>query len=698
MGEDLPGNLMIGTYYYPEQWPSKDWAADFKRMRAMGLRHVHMAEFAWVQLEPREGEFRFDWLDAAVDLAEANDLDIILCTPTATPPVWVALDYPDALMVRANGRRVTHGSRAQRCVNAPAFNRLAGRITTKMAQRYGQLGRVIGWQLDNEIGHYVNAPCHCPACERAFRQYLQARYGEIGTLNQAWGTDFWSQNYDSFDQIALPNPETLAYLPNEHALLDFRRFFSRSQARFLERQATLLRRHIAARAWVTHNFIAGDNQVHPRHVTGGLDLFTLTLYPVAGRFSGRTGAECFRIGDPMALAFHHDFARGHNGRWGVMEQQPGQVNWGPHNCRPFPGAVRLWLWTAVAHGAELLDTYRFRQPRCGCEQYHAGLIHLDGTSVTAGGREFSQVAAELETLAALVTAPTSSGAKMQRAAILHDWESLTALAIHPQTDRFDPVAAWLRYYAALKQLGFEVVVLSPERRRPLDLSRYAVLCVPYVDLVAPQWLAEWSRYVDGGGHLILSARSATRDRKGHFPKTRYGQWVMDLVGARLEGYDVLPVGQQGRIALPDGSTHPWEVWAEQWQPPADAEILATFGDQFYAGRAAAFQRDLGEGRLSLIGVDAAGLTERLVQTAIISRRPDRVPLPENCLFHTRGELGIFLNYADRPVRVPDHLHRGAPPLVGELNLPPAGVCIWRISGISRPDAGEASCSDTGGVL
>lgn len=671
---------MIGTYYYPEQWPAEEWAVDFQRMRAMGLRHVHMAEFAWAHLEPQEGRFDFDWLDKAVHLADQNDLNIILCTPTAAPPVWMAETYPETLMVRGDGRRVNHGSRAQRCVNVPDFNRLAEGISTELARRYGHHPRVIGWQLDNEIGHYENAPCYCPACETAFRRYLEEGYGDITILNRAWGGDFWSQNYQSFDQIPLPNPKALPHMPNEHALLDFRRFYSLSIARFLERQAALLRQHIRASAWITHNFVADDPFVFPRHVRQGLDLFTLTLYPVSGKFQGEPGTGQFRIGDPTAIAFHHDFTRAHNGRWGVMEQQPGQVNWGPYNCRPLPGAVRLWLWTAIAHGAELLDTYRFRQPRYGCEQYHEGLVQLDGEHLSAGGDAFARVAAELAELAPLWKAPAAR--EMGRAAILYDWDSLTALGIHPQTIDFDPVSAWRRYYRVLKQLGFEVDVLAPGQAA--SLSPYEVVCVPFVDLADDDWLASWQTYAEQGGHLVVSARTATRDRNGHFPKCRYGQRLMDLTGGRLVGYDVLPKGHTGRIETSDGDAHRWHIWGEQWQAPARATSLATYTDQFYAGACAAFQISVGQGSISLIGVDAGGLTETLVQRAIQRRLPDCQSLPAHCLYHTRGRLGIFLNYSDRTVAVPAHLHGNRPIRTGALRTPPADVCVWQLT----PDVPE----------
>src|SRR4051794_5331022 len=81
--------MKIGTYYYPEQWPREEWERDFDNMAAMGLQVVHMGEFAWFSLEPREGEFRLDWLDECVAMAAKRKMDVILCTPTAAPPSWL---------------------------------------------------------------------------------------------------------------------------------------------------------------------------------------------------------------------------------------------------------------------------------------------------------------------------------------------------------------------------------------------------------------------------------------------------------------------------------------------------------------------------------------------------------------------------------------------------------------------------------
>lgn len=665
---------MIGTYYYPEQWPEKEWARDFRRIRELGMRHVHMAEFSWCHLEPEEGRFEFDWLDRAIALAAGEGLKIILCTPTATPPIWISHNSPEALMIRTDGRRVVHGSRGHGCVNTPVFNTFAERITRAMTERYGQHPDVIGWQIDNEVGHYADAPCHCPSCEEGFQEFCRNKFRTIDALNTAWAGDFWSQNYQHFGQIPLPNRNTLPYLPNEHARLDFLMFFSESQARFLERQAAIVREHVPEHVWITHNYRSNDLFVHPRHVREGIDVFTITSYPVAGMYAGAPETEQFRIGDPVDLSFQHDYARGHSGRWGVMEQQPGQVNWGPYNCRPYPGAVRLWLWTAIAHGAEILDTYRYRQPRCGAEQYHDGLVGLDGVTLKQGGREFVQVAEELTRLEGLWEKADAPG--MRKAAMIWCWGNQRALEIHPQTEDFDALACWQRYYASLKRLGFHVDVLSPGQMD--TLNQYDVVCAPVLDLIETAWADTLEKYAEDGGHLVLSPRVFTRDRAGHFFSDRYAGKVERMTGAELLGYDVLPSGHSGRIRiLATDEEFSWRIWGEQWKLGSDAEILAEYRDQFYAGVAAAFETVKGKGWITLIGFDAENVCD-LVMERVRTRMPDVKPVPAGCVYSTRDSLGIFCNFNDHEVTVPPWLIGKAEPLIGTATVGPADVCVWEL--------------------
>lgn len=666
---------MIGVYYYPEQWPVAQWERDINNIRALGMKHIHMAEFAWTHLEPEEDNFQFKWLDKAITLAENAGLDIILCTPTATPPVWLSENYPDSLMIRENGRRVTHGSRAHRCVNSHRFNQYAERITTKIAERYGNHSSVIGWQIDNEIGHYDKAPCYCDDCRRQFITYLKDRYQSIYELNVSWGGDFWSQNYQEFDQIQLPNTQTLPYSPNEHALLDFRRFFSISLSRFLERQSALLKKYIQPKAWITHNFMTDDPMHFPGHVQEGLDLYTLTIYPVAGLYQGEPGRELQRIGDPYGISFKHDYTRSFNGKWGIMEQQPGQVNWGPYNLRPYPRTTRLWLWTAVAHGADLLDTYRYRQPRCGSEQYHEGIVGLDGTSLSAGGEDFVQVASELDEIQSMFE--EDSPITQRKAALFVDWDSLTAIEIHPQSRAFDGQACVERFYRSLKRLGFHIDILFQDK--DYDLSQYDVVCAALVDLVDQKLINDWKNYTKSGGQLILSPRTATRDRFGHFPEEPYANLLSGLCGEKLVGYDVMPEGHQGTIQLNHSKTQiHWNTWAEQFEIGEGAIPLATFTDQFYKGSIASFKKNIGKGSVTVIGFDQTEGICSLVEKSLLESFSDLIVLDDHTLFEIRGSAGIFMNYNDKPVNLPKSILQLGMLVIGSDPVPEAGVAIIKI--------------------
>jgi len=670
---------MIGVYYYPEQWPEAQWERDIQNIHDMGMKHIHMAEFSWIHLEPEQGHYDFSWLDKAISIAQKYELKIILCTPTATPPIWMSHTYPDTLMVKENDQRVTHGSRAHRCVNSSRFNNFAKIITQKLGERYGSNTDIIGWQLDNEIGHYGSL-CYCDACLEAFKDYLKKKYQTIEVLNNAWAGDFWSQNHQDFSQIQFPNPQTLPYIPNEHALLDFKQFFSISLSRFLERQSMSLRPLIHKNAWITHNFMKDDPIHYPGHIQQNLvqrtlDLYALTIYPVAGQFKGKSQTEHHRIGDPINIACNHDQMRSYNGRWGILEQQPGQVNWGPCNLRPWPGSTRLWLWTALAHGAELLSTYRFRQPLSGAEQYHEGLMGLDGITLTQGGKDFKQVAQELEKLSPYFE--QSHNYPQKNAAIFMDWNSLTAMSIHPQSVNFDPYECWIKYYGALKRLGLHVDILNSNQAH--DLSQYDVVCTGLYDLLDDSTIDAWKQYTDNGGHLIITLRTATRNINGHFPEIPYGQRIFELTGTRISGYDVMPDNHTGAIELTRSNQNiTWQTWAEQYEPGQDSNILATFSDQFYKDSCAAFKTRRAKGSITCLGFDEKKGIEQLMHESLSEEFEDLNPLPPHTLFTTKGCLGFFLNYDDQPHLVPESLYQHGKILLGDKITQPCDLTIIKM--------------------
>jgi beta-galactosidase len=271
--------MKLGTAYYPERSGVEQWRKDFEKIRGAGMETIRIAEFAWSRLEPEEGRFCWDWLDESLEEASRYGLDVILCTPTACPPVWLVEKYPDVLPVNNEGRRMVFGKRQHRCYNSPAYLEYTRRIVTAMVQRYGKHPVVTAWQLDNEFGGERKS-CYCSYCETAFQKYLQDKYNSIDELNQRWGNFFWSEDYQRFDQIRVPlqiNAELwLKYNPSLE--LEFTRFSSRSIVEYSRMQTSILRQYTDKTVTTnTDGFYYGDN-VNLHELFRDLDIGAIDIY------------------------------------------------------------------------------------------------------------------------------------------------------------------------------------------------------------------------------------------------------------------------------------------------------------------------------------------------------------------------------------------------------------------------------------
>jgi beta-galactosidase len=669
-----PKDMMsVGVYYYPEAWPREQWARDLANIRKHGFEFVHMAEFAWAFMEPDDGRFDFEWLETNVRLAAEQGLKVVLCTPSATPPAWLARKHPEILMVDANGRRMNHGAREHATWSSPGYRRYVERVVTELGRRFGDNPAVWGWQIDNELSHYGKGYSYGEADQERFRDWLRTRYGDIHRLNEAWGNAFWSQMYNDFGQIDIPNPEELVAGVNEHALLDFQRFFAEEAADYIRFQARLLRQHTRGQ-WVTTNFMALHEAVYPPLSGDDLDIVTWTTYPVHGELL--QGPLGFRLGDGTAFSFMSDFARSINGRHGLMELQPGQVNWGVVNPQPYPGAVRNWILRAFALGADLLCTYRYRQPLFGNEQLHSGIVGTDGVTLSRGGEEWVQAMREIRRLRENRPADPKQPPRYaaRRSAILYHVDNRFDLDNHPQTTRWDTMGHLLKYQRALKGAGAPVDVITEDK----DFMRYRVLIAPAYQLVDAALVARWRTYVEGGGHLILSTRTGLKDRHGHLFEGPWAAPILELIGAGIRLYDVLPAPHTGHVKSSlSGRSHEWGTWAEAIQPGEGTDVLARHEDQFYSGAAAAVSRRLGEGTVTYVGVETvSGDLEREIVRKVFDDAGVAVEdLPDSLFLDWRDGFWVASNFSSTRQSAP--LPPGVTPLVGARELEPAGVAIWR---------------------
>jgi len=320
--------IVTCVYYYPEHWDSAQWDRDLGNIAAMGFEFVHYAEFAWVMVEPQEGKFTFAWLDKAVDLAAKHGLKVIMCTPTPTPPAWLATSHPEIFLWDENFVPQMHGARQNVSVCNEVFRRYTAAYVNALAEHYGHDSRIMGWQVDNE----PYAPeDFSPAADQKFRAWLKNKYQTIENLNLHWGAAFWGMNYNDFEQVRCFNPSHGGSSP--HAYLDFKRFSADMQAEFLNLQADIIRKHSGGKQWITTNYTGSQKGADARRSTS-LDFPSYTMYPI--RVNNSNDPLSFRLGDPKFMNYANSFYRPINGVTGVMELQPGQLNWGEINPQPQP--------------------------------------------------------------------------------------------------------------------------------------------------------------------------------------------------------------------------------------------------------------------------------------------------------------------------------------------------------------------------
>ena len=475
--------MRTGVCYYPEHWPEERWTIDAAHMRRLGITVVRIGEFAWSRLEDADGTLHFDWLVRAIDTLHQAGLSVVMGTPTATPPRWMLDKYPDMLALDENGKSRGFGSRRHYCFSFTPYVDECRRIVSALAKCIGTHPGVIAWQTDNEYGCHSTSMSYSEHALHAFRQWCEKRYTTINGLNHAWGNVFWSMEYDHFRQIGLPVGSVTESNPAHQ--LAFWRFSSDQIALFNKAQVEILRKLSPGRD-ILHNFMGNFVEFDHHDVSKDLNIASWDNYPLG--FLTRDNADpvdqarFLRTGHPDGSAFHHDLYRGCcNGRWWVMEQQPGPVNWAPYNPSPLPGMVRLWGWEAFAHGAEVMSYFRWRQAPFAQEQTHTGLL-LSNAEDDVATSEVRQLNEELHRLRLPRAADETSGNTATNMLKVHSSVAIVfsyaGNAIQdiqlPGGQTYSPLAFCQRVYSACRQWGVNVDVVSSKAQ--LDDYKLIILC------------------------------------------------------------------------------------------------------------------------------------------------------------------------------------------------------------------------------
>jgi beta-galactosidase len=622
---------ITGCAYYPEHWDEARWSQDAATMREAGLSVVRLAEFAWDKLEPQAGTYDFGWLDRAIDTLAAEGLQIVMCTPTPTPPPWLTHLHPEICRVRQDGIRISPGGRRHACANVPAYQDYSRTIVEKVTEHFGQHPAVIGWQIDNEFGCGETTRCHCDHCRARFHEWLQEKYGTLDELNSWWGTQFWGMTYHDWSHIPIPGLTTEPQNPSMR--LDYRRFSSDSWVEFQRMQIEIVRENSPER-WITHNFMVRHWSLDYWKLAEDLDFVSYDNYPHA-------------LKNPAETAMNLDLMYSFKKRpfW-IMEQQPGPVNWHKYNPPVPNGQVRLWSHQAIAHGANAIVYFRYRASRTGQEQYHRGLLKWDGSKDQCFF-EAQQVSEDIQNLPELSRPQATVG-------ILFDYHDLWAIELEPVNSLFS--YWWLVY--DIYQTYWDARISVDFLRRGEILDGYNTVIVPAAILRSQDEIEQWREWVEQGGQLIITFRSFVREPSNIATEEPLPGGLTNLVGAHVLDYSSVPptdyedwynhrVGMQIRAVGESQPVYNYKIWAENLEPTT-AEPLFYYADGALDGQTAITRNNVGHGEVIYLGCWPSDFGELAQSMGWI---PDARQANRQAILH--GEDGstwqVRLNHYEYPV-------------------------------------------------
>jgi beta-galactosidase len=575
----LPGVdfVAFGADYNPEQWPREVWDEDIRLMLDAKVNLVTVGVFSWALLEPREGEFDFAWLDEVIERLHSAGISVDLATPTASPPAWFWSSYPDARPVTRDGVRLGFGSRGMASPSSPEYAAATTRIVTELATRYGRHPAVKLWHVHNEYGAPVSES-YDDYSVVAFRDWLRARYETVERLNAAWGTTFWGQHYETWDEIDAPRRAASTVNPSQR--LDFARFTNIALLRCFQRERDIIRLHSPGIP-ITTNFMATS--------CPSVDYWTWA--PEVDIVSNDHYLTAERSDAHLMLSMAADMTRSLAGDrpWLLMEHSTSAVNWQDRNIAKRPNELARNSFAHWGRGADGVLFFQWRASRFGAEKFHSAMLPHGGPDSRIF-REVEALGADLGRLRGTVGTRV-----VPRAAILWDWNSLWALGLEwrPSID-LDFQRQIESYYTWLWNEGITIDFAHPES----DLGGYDLVIAPSMYVTTELANARIRDFVTNGGTLIAGYFSGiVGDSDAILPGPVPGG-LRDVLGLQVDEF--LPLRSGETVGLSDGSRGSY--WAEVITTTT-SETMLSYADGPAANSSAVTRNRLGAGTAWYLSTD-----------------------------------------------------------------------------------------------
>ncbi|MFF8380497.1 beta-galactosidase [Streptomyces sp. NPDC015661] len=612
----LPPRVLFGAAYYHEYQPHERLEEDLDLMAEAQFTVIRVGESVWSTWEPENGRFDLDWLRPVLDAAHDRGISVVLGTPTYAVPPWLARQYPEIAADHATGQSARWGGRQEVDFTHPAFRFHAERVIRRILGRYADHPAVIGYQVDNEPG------CRLPHNRGVFERFvddLRRKYGDVETLNRAWGLVYWSHRLSTWADLWTPDGNAQPQYD-----VAWRAFLARQTSEFIAWQADIVREYAGPDQFVTSCLHYGHPALEDDELTDSLDV--------------TAGNPYYDMQDALALPdpTPDDHTQGWKttGVWALYQQadrifssrqEPflitetnAQAIGGTEDNRPaYDGQWRQAAWALVSRGARMIEYWHWHTLPFGTETYWGGILPHSGRP----GRihaELAGLGAEFEKAGELV-AGIEPDADIT---MVYSLPSKWLMQKYPPLARADGGADSSAYhglfdpfYRGAFEAGRQVRVLHArqlhdargEREGPapdVAARRHPVLVVPGLYLAEDSLLDWFAAYAHAGGHLVLGPRTGYAD---HEALARHEPGPGRLVAAAGVSYDEfsnltadLPLltVPGSPLALPAGAT------ATRWVDGltvGDATVLAAYDHPHFGRWPALTTHRHGAGRVTCVG-------------------------------------------------------------------------------------------------
>ena len=634
--------MLLGVDYYPEQWDISIMEEDLANIKELGSNVIRIGEFAWHLMEKEEGKYDFSFFDTVIKKANEYGLKVIFGTPTATIPAWLVKKYPEILSEFENGEKRTFGGRHIYCFNSEVFYKYSEKIIRELANHYKDEKNIVAWQIDNEFGHEGSDECYCPKCHRAFQEFLRNKFNNsIDELNKTYGTTFWSQEYNSFEEIPVPKKTITTH--NPALRLDWERFRSKSIVDYSNFQVELLK-SIIPDCVVIHDFPGGglDKHVDYSKVAQKLNVVAFNNYPV-------WGGQKEPI-PPHEIAFGLDYIRGlkRENFW-ITEAIMGAQGHDITGFLPRPNQAKMWSCQGMARGCSSLIYFRYRGATKGAEQFCYGILDADNKK----RRKFYEVKDFFHNIIKyedILEHPIKS-----KVAIVYDYDSLASFRIQKQSILLDCHQEMKKFYKPFYDSNIMVDIISEDK----DFSEYKILILPVMIIWKRELTEKVKEFAKNGGIVVMTYRTAVKDidnnlTLGEMLPVGYNDFVGAYVEETesLQEYNSLDLEGKGFF---NGIKGKGGIFRDMLVSKG-AEVLFRYNDKFYDTFSAVTKNSYGKGKVYYIGCSPEEAILKLIVDDILnSAELQKTLLPDNVEIVVRGngdkQIKIYINHNDYEVKV-----------------------------------------------